>query len=149
MLWNLSMTEAIKRPFKMCVRGFQTYVTIGGRRRKCFGWVYSQLIKIVPLGWRNFKGFFFSIFNWISKVIRGWIGFTLLCHLIASENHPHPDAQPKPIVTWSFAFSFASDSFGCVNSHWLLALFPLFKLAVVITLRNSTYSGWLVLYILP
>ena len=90
-----------------------------------------------------------AIFNWISKVIRGWIGFTLLCHLIASENHPHPDAQPKPIVTWSFAFSCASDSFGCLNSHWLLALFPLFKLAVVITLRNSTYSGWLVLYILP
>ena len=90
-----------------------------------------------------------AIFNWISKVIRGWIGFTLLCHLIASENHPHPDAQPKPIVTWSFAFSCASDSFGCLNSHSLLALFPLFKLAVVITLRNSTYSGWLVLYILP
>ena len=76
----------------------------------------------------------------MSKVIRDCIGLALLCSVIGLENSRHPlnqsDAKVKPIATWPLAFSRAWDRLHAftLSSHWLPLNFPLFWLAVVITL---------------
>ena len=89
-----------------------------------------------------FKPAFYSraIFNWVSKVIRDCIDFALLRSVIGLEISCHffnqSDAKLKPIVPWSLAFSRALRRLlvFALSSHWLLGIFPLFWLAVVITL---------------
>ena len=75
-----------------------------------------------------------AIFNWVSKVIRDCIGFTLLRSVIGLEISRHffdqSDAKLKPIATWSLAFSRALRRLlvFALSSHWLLGIFPLFWL---------------------
>ena len=58
------------------------------------------------------------------------MGFSLLRFAIVPENSCHSlnqsDAKPKPVMTWSTAFSRALDSLIVYisNSHWLLKVFP-------------------------
>ena len=70
-----------------------------------------------------------AIFNWVSKAIQDYFGFALLRYVIGPENWCHflsqSDFKPKPITTWSPAFSRA---LGCLivftlSSHWLWRVF--------------------------
>ena len=70
-----------------------------------------------------------AIFNWVSKVIRDYIGFALLRSVIGLENSRHPlnqsDAKLKPIATWSLVFSRAWDRLRVftLSSHWFVVIF--------------------------
>ena len=55
-----------------------------------------------------------TIFNWMSTVIRDFIGFALLRSVIGPENSLHylnqSEQKLKPVTTWSRAFSRALSS---------------------------------------
>ena len=67
---------------------------------------------------------FRAVFNWLSKVIKVCISFSLLRSVIGPENSRNSlnqsYAKQKPISTWSPAFSRALGSFHCftLSSHW-------------------------------
>ena len=72
------------------------------------------------------------IFNWVSKIIRNYIGFaftftfTSLCDWSKTLTPLNQsDAKLKPITTWSPPFSRALDSlvFLTSGSHWLFQVF--------------------------
>ena len=70
-----------------------------------------------------------AIFNRVSTVIRDCFGFASLRSVIGSKNSRHSlsqsDAKPKPITTWSIAFSRASGRLHVftLSSHWFLLIF--------------------------
>ena len=72
---------------------------------------------------------FRAVFNWVSKVIRHCFGFALLRSMIGLKNSRHllnqSDANPKPIATWSHAFSRAWRRLRAFasSSHWFIVLF--------------------------
>ena len=74
---------------------------------------------------------FNAVFNWVSKVIRNYFGFALLSSVIGLKNSRHllnqSDANPKPIATWSHAFSRALRHLRVFasSSHWFVLLFRL------------------------
>ena len=65
----------------------------------------------------------------MSKVIRNYFGFALLRSLIGLKNSRHllnqSDAKPKPIATWSHAFSRAWRRLRvfAASSQWFIVLF--------------------------
>ena len=67
---------------------------------------------------------FRAVFNWLSKVIKVCISFSLLRSVIGPENSRNSlnqsYANKKPISTWSPAFSRALGSFHCftLSPHW-------------------------------
>ena len=71
------------------------------------------------------------IFCWVSKVLRGCIGFVLLRFGIGPENAPHSldqsDTKLNPIKTLLPAFSRASGGLlvFTLSSHWLYRTFSI------------------------
>ena len=67
---------------------------------------------------------FRAVFNWLSKVIKVCISFSLLRSVIGPESSRNSlnqsYAKQKPISTWSPAFSRALGSFHCftLSPHW-------------------------------
>ena len=71
-------------------------------------------------------------FQWSVERIWECIVYILLCPVISLENSHHflnqSDAELKPLMTWSPAFSRAFGAFFTLSSHWFLEVFSFLRI---------------------